>query len=155
MAGWPNRREYPWSEDQPAPWAPGPGYEYGRVAHWGEELGPNDSDWCGHIAELRPPAPADSYQQSASPYGLVNVIGNVAEWVRVAATGDRYEDAEIPGLEGAGIDILSQPFTSESVIDVLYYQISYGMNAQYVLDREGTGVILRERTLGFRCAYPH
>lgn len=146
----PNNREYPWSEDEPAAWAPGANLPYGWVAHVAE---PPPGDFCDHIADLRRPDPVDSHHQAASPYGLLNVVGNAAEWVRTAASGDNYERL--------GIDVVSGPFTSESPfgdgeggLSWGVPQISTGMSAVVQLDPERSGAVLRERTLGFRCAYP-
>ena len=143
----PNKREYPWSEDQPPPWTGGARLDSGMIAYENEE--PFGEDWCAHAADLRPPEPVDSHREWASPYGLVNLIANATEWVRVAATGDGYERSRI--------DVMNEPFTSESVLSNggEGMQISFGKSAALTLDPERTGAVLRERTLGFRCAYPY
>ena len=59
----------------------------GRIWPWGNEFDPtkcnfdDEGKFDGHLDGFATAAPVKSFEQGASPYGVLNMAGNVAEWV--------------------------------------------------------------------------
>jgi len=55
--------------------------EDGRAFPWGQEFDPEACRWNPEKLASRPgTAPVDAHPRGASPYGVLDLIGNVAEW---------------------------------------------------------------------------
>jgi formylglycine-generating enzyme required for sulfatase activity len=53
----------------------------GRLWPWGNEFEPNRANLSGDEDGYGPTAPVGSFPGDASPYGLLDIAGNAAEWV--------------------------------------------------------------------------
>ncbi len=92
------------------------------------------------------PSPVGSAPDGASPYGVLDMAGNVLEWVddaydadawrKLPATDPRWQDESAlrHGVRGGSWD----------------YDVVHSLR---VSDRDGYPSTLRDPTLGFRCAY--
>jgi iron(II)-dependent oxidoreductase len=71
---------------------------------WTSRSAPDDGDEKG-------PQPVDSFPSGASPYGIVNMAGNVAEWV-----SDWYDAKYYSAQDAAGPDPQGPPLGDEKVV---------------------------------------
>ena len=72
----------------------------GRRWAWGDEWGQPETrcnwfDGEGHPDGHAHVAPADSYPEGASPFGVLNMTGNVWEWVADAYVEHPWEEGEV------------------------------------------------------------
>jgi len=86
----------------------------GRVFPWGGSTFDSSLVWTNRSApdngEEGGPVPVDSYPLGASPYGMLNMAGNVAEWV-----SDWYDDDYYAQAESAQPDPIGPPLGDEKV----------------------------------------
>ena len=114
----------------------------GRKYPWG-----NDWDtsklWSSVDGEKHGTAPVGSFPKGASPYGALDMTGNVWEWCADWYGDDYYENA--PARNPVG------PATGDCRVlrgGCWYYVVEYGFRCAYRLDYEPPNRL----TLGFRCA---
>ena len=123
----------------------------GRIWPWGNEFGPtkcnfdDDKKFDGHLDGFAMAAPVDSFKQGASPYGALNMAGNVAEWV--ADWFDMEYYAVSPAINPKG------PATSgmgkKSWRGASWFAGSEQMRCAF---REYDDIVASGQILGFRCA---
>jgi formylglycine-generating enzyme required for sulfatase activity len=121
-------RLYPWGSWQPdCRWAD----------LWGEMWGS-----CGGYG----PSPVGAAKDGASPFGVLDMAGNVLEWVDDAYDADawRWVDAVDPRVQD---DLAPRHGVRGGCWD---YDVVHSLR---VSDRDGYPSALRDATLGFRCAY--
>ena len=121
-------RIYPWGN-----WHPDCRY----ADLWGENWGS-----CGGYG----PSPVAGSPDGASPFGVLDMAGNVLEWVDDAYDPDAWRtlDEVDPHLEDAAA-------TRHGVRGGSWdYDVVHSLR---VSDRDGYPSTLRDATLGFRCAY--
>ena len=92
------------------------------------------------------PSPVGSFPAGASPYGVLDLAGNVLEWVDDAFVADAYRTND--GVDPHRIDehALRHGVRGGS----WEYDVVHSLR---VADRDGYPTDLRDPTLGFRCAY--
>lgn len=142
----PSRRHVPWSEASFA-------YDYGHeIEGWEGCLETFDTALVGVELEdcsrqqcvVRPYA-VESLPAHASPYGVLHMLSNVAEWVQFddSASGYREQAIDIVGIwprsNGSTLATYTLPAGG----------LSGGLASSVVFD----GGVRRDRWLGFRCAY--
>ena len=110
----------------------------GRKYPWGEEW---DASRCAN--NLTCPAPAGHYLRSASPYGLLDMAGNAAQWCRDWYDKDYYQSGNDRNPQGA----------TTGVQRVLRGSAWSGFNPPYFrcANRFLQNPIYRFYFLGFRC----
>jgi len=123
----------------------------GRKFPWGNKTGPN-------LANLPSPggapltiAPVISFRAGASPYGVLNLCGNVWEWVN---TPEQPRAENLNALQQ--LLALSPPLSTSDI----YYQIrggsfeyaSYTDLSELIADAAVFPARARARDVGFRCA---
>jgi formylglycine-generating enzyme required for sulfatase activity len=138
----PNLREAPWAEDTPLGYDGDVGRAYDlireRLVAWQPESCP---DYYGSLVQVQPES-VSSRPENASPYGLLHLLGNAAEWVEVAPLGDWYDTGRL--------DVFGAAYGTNAWSTQV--QISAGSPGWNELGNP-YGETSRERTLGFRCAY--
>lgn len=133
----------------------------GRIWPWGNEPDPNrsNSDKAGDDARTQP---VDAYPDGASPYGCMDMIGNVMEWTwdqNVAYPGFVNKQREPGGggmtvtVIGAGGQVVENPvfMPSNSTVRGGSYQTIGGLcrcASRLNADQASEGPCL-----GFRCVY--
>ena len=63
----------------------------GRVYPWGDAW---DASLCNAEIKIKDTTPVDAYPRGASPYGLLDVAGNVWEWTRSLYKGYPYDPGD-------------------------------------------------------------
>jgi formylglycine-generating enzyme required for sulfatase activity len=53
----------------------------GRIWPWGNEA--PDKQWCNFNHNVGDTTPVDAYPKGSSPYGVLDMAGNVWEWTTV------------------------------------------------------------------------
>ena len=122
-----------------------------RIWPWGNEFDPtkcnfdDEGKFDGHLDGFAMAAPVDSFEQGASPYGALNMAGNVAEWVADWFDTDYY--AVSPAVNPKG------PATSgmgkKSWRGASWFAGSDQMRCAF---REYDDIVASGQILGFRCA---
>lgn len=108
---------------------------------WGNQFMPNHANIAGKEDGFLMAAPVGSFPLGASPYGALDMIGNVWEWVAASpsppadAEGNKKSTGEKPGiLKGGGWNSGGQ------TADISY--------------RNSVDPALKSPTFGFRCSKP-
>lgn len=156
---YPSRREFPWADDIPLVWTDGTHEVFNSVLdrvsyrRLGSCFANGETDcWtCDDYGEQVWPEPVTSRPENASPYGLLHVLHNAAEWVEVADTDDGYESNRIDIMSGGYTE--SYRFMLGCFSECLWTpQISFGISSDPTNEMLASP-IARDRNLGFRCAY--
>ncbi|HHN93338.1 MAG TPA: hypothetical protein ENK17_01085, partial [Anaerolineae bacterium] len=140
--GWDVRLPTEAQWEKAASWDPAAGVK--RRYPWGDEE-PDDSRLNYLGSRLGRTTPVGSYPAGASPYGLMDMAGNVWEWVADWYSRDYYSRADRPP-DPAGPDQGTQKVMRGG---------SYGYGSAYarVTNREvGDPAKAKGAGLGFRCA---
>lgn len=104
---------------------------------WGESSGS-----CGAFG----PSPVGAAPKGASPYGVLDLAGNVLEWVDDAYDGKPW--SELPAVDPHHVDAKAR---LRGVRGGSWdYDVVHSARSS---DRDGYPADLRDATLGFRCAY--
>lgn len=150
----PSKRDFPWADGIPATWDPAAFSEHMAEERLGGMAESSGDGACQSMANggVARAEPVDSRPENASPYGLLHVLRNAAEWVEVAPTGDWFEENRI--------DVYGGTFGGFSIFDYFGPQglsVVMGTGSQFEgmsgTEEGGYGPTSRERHLGFRCAY--
>ncbi len=124
----------------------------GRIWPWGNEFDPtkcnfdDEGKFDGHLDGFAMAAPVDSFlHQGASPYGAVNMVGNVAEWVSDWFDTDYYsvspkENPKGPKTSGMG---------KKSWRGASWFA---GLDHMRCAFREYDDIVASGQIIGFRCA---
>ncbi len=72
----------------------------GRVYPWGNTWDSSLANWAESRAEYRSTSPVGSFEGGASPYGALDIIGNVWEWVADWYDGYYYEISPLENPKG-------------------------------------------------------
>ncbi|MYG08294.1 formylglycine-generating enzyme family protein [Candidatus Poribacteria bacterium] len=123
----------------------------GRIWPWGNEFDPtkcnfdDEQKFDGHLDGFAMAAPVDSFEQGKSPYGALNMVGNVAEWVSDWFDAEYYavspaENPKGPPVSGMGI---------KSWRGASWFAGSEQMRCAF---REYDDIVASGQILGFRCA---
>ena len=122
-----------------------------RIWPWGNEFDPtkcnfdDEGKFDGHLDGFAMAAPVDSFEQGASPYGALNMTGNVAEWVADWFDMEYYavspaENPKGPPTSGMG---------KKSWRGASWFAGSEQMRCAF---REYDDIVASGQILGFRCA---
>ena len=122
-----------------------------RIWPWGNEFDPkkcnfdDEGKFDGHLDGFATAAPVDSFHNGASPYGALNMVGNVAEWVADWFDMDYYtvsprENPKGPKNSGMGKKSWrgASWFAGEDQVRCAF--------------REYDDIVASGQILGFRCA---
>jgi formylglycine-generating enzyme required for sulfatase activity len=111
----------------------------GRLYPWGREWNPQALPAADHGHTMRAPANVDAFPQGASPFGVVDLVGNVSQWT------DEYRDEHTRAAIVRG-GASYQPRGS-----IWYFPQAYRLDEhqKYLLMAPGRD---RAGTIGFRCA---
>ena len=122
-----------------------------RIWPWGNEFDPkkcnfdDEGKFDGHLDGFATAAPVDSFHNGASPYGALNMVGNVAEWVSDWFDTDYYtvsprENPKGPKNSGMGKKSWrgASWFAGEDQVRCAF--------------REYDDIVASGQILGFRCA---
>ncbi len=123
----------------------------GRIWPWGNEFDPtkcnfdDEGKFDGHLDGFATAAPVKSFEQGASPYGALNMAGNVAEWVADWFGMEYYavspaENPKGPPTSGMG---------KKSWRGASWFAGSEQMRCAF---REYDDIVASGQILGFRCA---
>lgn len=123
----------------------------GRIWPWGNEFDPtkcnfdDERKFDGHLDGFAMAAPVKSFKQGASPYGALNMVGNVAEWVADWFDAEYYavspaENPKGPPTSGMG---------KKSWRGASWFAGSEQMRCAF---REYDDIVASGQILGFRCA---
>ena len=109
----------------------------GRLYHWGDASPSSNLLNYGNVGDT---TEVGHYPDGASPYGALDMSGNVWEWVN-----DLYDIYPSPGNSSLG----SLAGGSRDMRGAAYYLIEYGARSA---DRSGMEPTYRDNSTGFRCA---
>lgn len=123
----------------------------GRIWPWGNVFDPtkcnfdDEGKFDGHLDGFAMAAPVESFEQGASPYGVLNMVGNVAEWVADWFEAEYYfvspmENPKGPPTSGMG---------KKSWRGASWFAGSEQMRCAF---REYDDIVASGQILGFRCA---
>lgn len=123
----------------------------GRIWPWGNEFDPtkcnfdDEGKFDGHLDGFAMAAPVESFQKGESPYGVVNMVGNVAEWVSDWFDMDYYfvsprENPKGPENNGMG---------KKSWRGASWFA---GLDHMRCAFREYDDIVASGQIIGFRCA---
>ena len=123
----------------------------GRIWPWGNEFDPtkcnfdDEGKFDGHLDGFAMAAPVKSFEKGASPYGVLNMAGNVAEWVADWFGMEYYavspaENPKGPPTSGMG---------KKSWRGASWFAGSEQMRCAF---REYDDIVASGQILGFRCA---
>ncbi len=123
----------------------------GRIWPWGNEFDPtkcnfdDERKFDGHLDGFAMAAPVKSFEQGASPYGALNMVGNAAEWVADWFDMEYYavspaENPKGPPTSGMG---------KKSWRGASWFAGSEQMRCAF---REYDDIVASGQILGFRCA---
>ncbi len=126
-------RTYPWGEDTPS-------CSYAVIASTG---GTTSGDGCG----VGTTAPVGSKPDGSSPFGALDMIGNVWEWVADWYTTDGYPAGAATDPTGAATG------TSRARRGGAFADISGQNEGKQAWNRAGSPPTATLHTIGFRCAY--
>jgi iron(II)-dependent oxidoreductase len=128
-----------------------------RVFPWGNELVHTENGDITYYANIRGnadgytyTAPVGSFPQGASPYGVMDMVGNMAEWVADWFEEDYYKNSPYENPKGP------ESGTLKVIRGGNFYQVVE--EEEYFKSYHRTGVppadlvIVRTNRLGFRCA---
>lgn len=117
----------------------------GRLWPWGTTFEPNRANLSGPEDGYKATAPVGSYPDGASPYGLLDMAGNAAEWVADWWLLDYYEQSPAQNPQGpAGAD--------EKVIRSTIANGGGGPEKCRTVARYAAKYDLPNWVYGFRCA---
>ncbi|MHA4808813.1 formylglycine-generating enzyme family protein [Flavitalea flava] len=109
-----------------------------RLYPWGNAMDSSRIPWPDTSRNMRLPTAVNTYPQGASPFGVVDLVGNLWQWT------DEYRDEHTRSaiLKGSGY------FRAQT--SMWYFPPAYEVNAygKYLLMSPG---IDRSGTIGFRC----
>jgi len=110
----------------------------GRLYPWGNEWNPHALPAADRGHTMRPPANVDDFPQGASPFGVLDLVGNVSQWT------DEYSDPHTRAAIIRG-GAAHQPRGS-----IWYFPQTYRLDEhqKYLLMSPGRD---RAGTIGFRC----
>lgn len=122
-----------------------------RIWPWGNEFDPkkcnfdDEGKFDGHLDGFATAAPVDSFHNGASPYGALNMVGNVAEWVADWFDTDYYiisprENPKGPKNSGMG---------KKSWRGASWFAGEDQVRCSF---REYDDIVASGQILGFRCA---
>ena len=123
----------------------------GRIWPWGNEFDPtkcnfdDEGKFDGHLDGFATAAPVDSFPQGASPYGLLNTAGNVAEWVSDWFDMAYYETTPYRNPKGPKTSGMGK----KSWRGASWFAGSEQVRCAF---REYDDIVASGQTLGFRCA---
>ncbi len=123
----------------------------GRIWPWGNEFDPtkcnfdDDGKFDGHLDGFAMAAPVDSFAQGASPYGVHNTVGNVAEWVSDWYDMAYYEISPYRNPKGPKISGMGK----KSWRGASWFA---GLEQMRCAFREYDDIVASGQILGFRCA---
>jgi formylglycine-generating enzyme required for sulfatase activity len=94
----------------------------GNLYPWGNEFDGLAENICGlegeHLGGLSDTTPVGSYPDGASPYGVMDMLGNAAEWVADRYGRDYYQDS--PYENPTGPEVGSQRVLKGTNFDCFY-----------------------------------
>jgi formylglycine-generating enzyme required for sulfatase activity len=110
----------------------------GRLYPWGNEWNPHALPAADRGHTMRPPANVDDFPKGASPFGVLDLVGNVSQWT------DEYSDPHTRAAIIRG-GAAHQPRGS-----IWYFPQTYRLDEhqKYLLMSPGRD---RAGTIGFRC----
>jgi iron(II)-dependent oxidoreductase len=110
----------------------------GRLYPWGNDWNPQALPSPDHSHTMRPPADVDAFPQGASPFGVLDLEGNVSQWT------DEYRD------EHTRAAIVRGGASYQPLGSIWYYPQTYRLDEhqKYPLMAPGRD---RAGTIGFRC----
>ncbi len=110
----------------------------GRTYPWGNDWNPQALPAADRGHTMRPPANVDAFPQGASPFGVLDMIGNVSQWT------DEYRD---PHTRAA---IVRGGASYQPLGSIWYFPQTYRLDEheKYLLMSPGRD---RAATIGFRC----
>lgn len=123
----------------------------GRIWPWGNEFDPtkcnfdDDGKFDGHLDGFAMAAPVDSFAQGASPYGVLNTVGNVAEWVSDWYDMAYYEISPYRNPKGPKTSGMGK----KSWRGASWFA---GLEQMRCAFREYDDIVASGQILGFRCA---
>jgi formylglycine-generating enzyme required for sulfatase activity len=111
----------------------------GRTWPWGDEWDPGR---LGRVGKLEEPAPVCSHPEGASPYGVLNMTGNVDEWVFDWYDEDYYAVSPYRNPQGpaSGEERTTRGFGFSSEEAGYYARITRRLGSSMTV------------SIGFRCA---
>lgn len=117
-----------------AEWVASASGSSGNLWPWGPEFLPEKANLWGDQDGSLAVAPVGSYPQGASPYGMMDMVGNVWEWVNDSyfVPGNDSKKIRLRVVKGGG-------WTSA--------KLQAGISSRNIVDPE-----IKNPTIGFRCA---
>lgn len=117
----------------------------GRKYPWGNEFD-NSKLWCSAKEKRSGTAPVGSFPQGASPYGVLDMAGNVAQWCSDYYEKDYRTNAPADDPKGppGGTERVQRGSAFESYFD--------DRDPFRASARDGSGPAWSHPALGFRCA---
>jgi len=114
----------------------------GRTYPWGEGLDCSKANyyWCGKFNEI---SPVGYYPQGASPYGVLDMAGNVWEWVSDWFSSGYYNQSPSSNPQGPASG------DTHGLRGGSWYSYDYSMSSA---NRYNYGLDRRYNSIGFRCA---
>jgi serine/threonine protein kinase/formylglycine-generating enzyme required for sulfatase activity len=129
----------------------------GLTYPWGDSLDYNLANIprYGESVKARTLAPAVSYSEGASPYGALNMVGNVAEWIEAPATaptGNEFSNYQTTFRDLTPPLLPTEPFYQVRGGSYLFVLESNEEAARLLWDSTPVPARARMRGIGFRCA---
>ena len=122
-----------------------------RIWPWGNEFDPtkcnfdDEGKFDGHLDGFAMAAPVKSFEQGASPYGVLNMAGNVAEWVADWFDMEYYAISPVENPKGPPTSGMGK----KSWRGASWFAGSEQMRCAF---REYDDIVASGQILGFRCA---
>jgi len=110
----------------------------GRAYPWGTNWKPDALPAVDHGPQMRPPSDVNAHPEGASPFGVVDLVGNVSQWT------DEYRDSHTRAA------IVRGGASYEPNGSIWYFPQTYRLDEheKYLLMSPGRD---RAGTIGFRC----